>query len=129
MDDADKIWNRAVYGGAAEAGPGDRALSDLLRLHNLAMSGGVLDAVERLTDTDLAAALAGYHWMGLDVAADIVAGVRDEVAAGVLDHEDRAEALEVSADTGYSSAVPTDGTLEAAFRTRLEQQPEAFSSL
>jgi hypothetical protein len=129
MDYGDEIWNRAVDGGGLEPGPGDRALSDLLRLHSLAMSGGLLDAVERLSDADLAAAVAGYRWIGLDVAASVVDAVRDEVALGVLDDEDRLEALELNADTNYNTAIPTDSILEIAFRAKLAQQPEGFASL
>jgi len=51
MDDAE-IWNRAVWGKGTEPGPGDRALSDLLRLHSLAMNSGLLDAIEPSRDKE-----------------------------------------------------------------------------
>jgi hypothetical protein len=127
MDAADEIWNRATMNGGDPApSRGDLALTAVLRLHSLAMSGGLLDAVERITPEQLAAALAGYHWLGLDQAADVVAMVQQEIDAGALDEEDRAEALEVRADDEYGRAIPSDQTLVDAFRTRLADQPDAF---
>src|SRR6478672_11086282 len=50
-DLGDAIWNRAaLHGGGSRPRYGDAALSAVLRLHNLVMSGGLLDAVERLAD-------------------------------------------------------------------------------
>jgi hypothetical protein len=51
VDFADAIWNGAgLEIGGPEPRPGDTALSAVLRLHSHAMCGGLLDAVERLTD-------------------------------------------------------------------------------
>jgi hypothetical protein len=129
MDSADEIWNRAIDGGGPNPCPGDLALFALLRLHTLAMSGGLLEASERLGADKLDAAQAGYQWMGLGAAADVLTEVRREIAAGVLDDDDRAERLELSADEDYAAVVPTDQTLVAAFKVRLGEQPEAFASL
>jgi hypothetical protein len=129
MDDADEIWNRAVAGGGVAPGLGDRALFDVLRLHSLAMNSGLLDAIERLSDVELVAADAGYRWLGLAAAADVVASVRDQIASGALDDDDRAEALEQSADDDYGEFIPTDSVIEAAFRVELERQPTAFAKL
>ena len=127
MDAADEIWNRAAMnGGGTEPRQGDRALSDVLDLHNLAMSGGLLDAVERMTPEQLSAAQAGYRWLKLDPAAEVVAMVRREVDAGVLDDDDRAEALERHADDEYGLVIPSDQTLVDAFHVRLAQEPDAF---
>jgi hypothetical protein len=92
------------------------------------MSGGLLDAVERTTPEQLEAAQAGFRWLRLDPAADVVAMVQQEVDAGVLD-DDRAEALEVRADDEYGRAIPGDQTLVDAFRTRLAEAPDAFTSV
>jgi hypothetical protein len=103
------------------------ALAVVLRLHGLAMSGGLLDAVERCDESELDAAEQGYRWIGLGTAADVVRSVRDQIADGALADDSRADALEREADTRYAEAVPQDETLEAAFRRRLEQHPEAFT--
>jgi hypothetical protein len=55
--------------------------------------------------------------------------VQQEVDAGALDDDDRAEALEVRADDEYGRAIPGDRTLVDAFRTRLAEDPDAFTSV
>jgi hypothetical protein len=90
------------------------------------MSGGLLDAVERLTPEQLEAAQSGYRWLRLKPAADVVAVVQREVAAGTPD-DDRTEALELRADDEYGRAIPSDQTLLHAFRTRLAQEPDSFT--
>lgn len=130
MDAADEIWNRAAMDdGGAEPRQGDSSLSSVLAVHNLAMSGGLLDAVERLSPQRLEAAQAGYRWLRLDPAAEVVETVRREVDAGALEDDDRAEALELRADDEYGRAIPTDETLVEAFRTRLAEEPDAFASV
>jgi hypothetical protein len=123
------IWNRAARD---EGGPrplrGDMALTAVLRLHSLAMSGGVLAAVERLTDPELDAAESGYTWLGLAGAAQVIALIRDEVRAGTLDDDDRAEQLEHEADQRYADTIPADATLHSVFRRRLAEEPSAFAS-
>lgn len=86
METADKIWNRAATsnGGTAPR-MGDAALSSVLDLHNLAMSGGLVDAVERLTAEQLEAAQAGNRWLRLEPAAEVIATVRREIEAGALE--------------------------------------------
>lgn len=128
MNAADEIWNRAAMnGGGPEPRQGDVALSSVLDLHNLAMSGGLLDAVERLTPVQLEAAQTGYRWLRLEPAADVVAMVRREVDAGALDDDDRAGDLELRAEDKYGQAIPTDQTLVDAFRTRLAEEPNSFA--
>jgi hypothetical protein len=128
VDRADDIWNRAALGGGGGTRAGDLALSAVLKLHGLAMSGGLVDAIERLTPAEADAAEAGYRWLGLGPAADVVASVRREVDAGALDDDERAEALELRADEEYGHVIPADDTLESALRTRLAAEPDAFSS-
>ena len=129
MDHADEIWNRAALGGGGvDARSGDRALSAVLALHGLAMSGGLMDAIERVTSEEADAAEAGFRWLGLGAAADVVASVRGDIAAGALDDDERAEALELRADEEYERAVPDDDTLVSAFRTRLAEEPDTFAS-
>jgi hypothetical protein len=93
------------------------------------MNSGLLDAIERLSEAELVAAVAGYRWMGLDAAADVVTFVRDEIASGALDDRDLADALEQSSDDAYSAVISADSTLETAFPAKLERQRAAFASL
>src|SRR5580765_619631 len=96
---ADSIWSRAALeSGGPTPGPGDQALAAALRLHSSAMSGGVLDAVENMTDEELDAAEAGYRWLHVPAASEAIAAVRRAIADGALDDPDRASALEMSAD-------------------------------
>jgi hypothetical protein len=130
MDLADSIWNRAALeGGGSSPGAGDTALAAALLLHSSAMSGGVLDAVETLTDEELDAAEAGYRWLHVPAASEAIAAVRRAIADGALDDPQRASALEMSADDHYDEAIEDDAALDSAFRARLETDPDAFSAL
>jgi len=74
VDHADTVWNRAALdGGGPHPLRGDLALTAVLRLHSLAMSGGLLDAIERLTGPELDAAESGYTWLGHPDAAQVIA--------------------------------------------------------
>lgn len=130
MDEADTIWNRAALeAGGPTPGVGDEALAAALRLHSSAMSSGVLDAVQNMTDEELDAAEAGYRWLHVPAASEAIAAVRREIAAGALDDDDRASALELSADNHYDEAIEDDAALDNAFRARLGTDPDAFSSV
>ena len=94
----------------------------------LAMSGGLLNAVERLADPELDAAEHGFAWLGRPDAARLVAYVRDQIRFGALDDTDRADPLEEEADQRYADIIPTDETLDLAFRRRLAAEPSAFAS-
>jgi hypothetical protein len=130
MDVADSIWNRAALeSGGPTPGAGDQALAAALRLHSSAMSGGVLDAVENMTDEELDAAEAGYRWLHVPAASEAIAAVRRAIADGALDDPDRASALELSSENHYDEAIEDDAALDNAFRARLSTDPEAFSSV
>jgi hypothetical protein len=128
-DPADAIWNRSALD---DGGPcprhGDGALSAVLRLRGLAMSGGLLDAVERLADHGLDAAERGYAWLGHPDAARLIAYVRDQIRAGGLQDADGADRLERQADQRYAAIIPADATLYSAFRRWLAAGPSAFAS-
>jgi hypothetical protein len=130
MDVADDIWNRAALeaGGTAPAA-GDVALSAALRLHSSAMSDGVLDAVENMTDEELDAAEAGYRWLHVPAASEAIAEVRRAIADGALEDPERASALEMAADDHYEEAIENDAALDNAFRARLRTNPESFSAV
>lgn len=117
-----------MEGGGPAPRPGDVALTAALSLHSLAMSGGLLDAVERTEPSALDAAQSGYRWLGLDAAAQVVAGVRSEIDERALDDDDRADALELRADEEYAQAIPSDQTLVDAFQVKFSSDPEAFAS-
>jgi hypothetical protein len=122
----DAIWNRAAMErGGAEPRQGDAALASLLRLHNAAMSSGLLHAVtEGLTRGEFDAALNGYRYFGLAEAAVVAESVMTD-AAHASDEE--LEALEGEADRRYGSVVPDDATLFRAFVTKLQADKEAFA--
>lgn len=68
---ADQIWNRAAQDeGGPSPGPGDHALTSLLRLHGLAMNGGVHHAIDMLDVEELLAAIDGYTYFGFEGLAD-----------------------------------------------------------
>jgi uncharacterized protein YpuA (DUF1002 family) len=128
VDHADAVWNRAaVDGGGPRPLHGDAALTAVLRLHNLAMNSGLLDAIERLTGPELDAAERGYTWLGHPDAAQVIAYVRDQVHSGALDSDDRADRLEQEADQRYADVIPGDATLHSAFRHRIAEEPSAFA--
>lgn len=130
MHTADEVWNRAAMAsGGPEPREGDTAIASVLAVHNMAMSGGLLDTVERFSPEHLAAAEAGFRWLRLDAAAEVVAMVRQEVEACALDDEDRAEALETRADDEYALVIPTDQTIVDAFEVRFAQAPTAFAPI
>ena len=131
MDDlADTIWNRAALeAGGATPGEGDRALAAALLLHSSAMSGGVLDAVENMTDEELDAAEAGYRWLHVPAASEAIASVRRAIAEGALDDPEKASALEMSADDHYDEEIEDDAALDNAFRARLGTDPDAFAAV
>ncbi len=129
MDVADDIWNRAALeAGGTAPGAGDVALAAALRLHSSAMSDGVLDAVENMTDEELDAAEAGYRWLHVPAASEAIAEVRRAIADGALDDPERASALEMSADDHYEEAIENDAALDNAFRARLRTNPDSFAA-
>ena len=129
MDVADNIWNRAALeSGGSAPGDGDKALAAALRLHSSAMSDGVLDAVENMTDEELDAAEAGYRWLHVPAASEAIAAVRRAIAGGALETP-QASALELSADDHYDEAIEDDAALDNAFRARLRTDPDAFAAV
>lgn len=130
MDLADTIWNRAALeSGGPAPGAGDLALAAALRLHSSAMSSGVLDAVEHMTDEELDAAEAGYRWLHVPAASEAIAAVRRAIADGALDDPDRTSALELSSENHYDAAIEDDAALDNAFRARLGTDPDAFTTV
>ncbi|MFH5821119.1 hypothetical protein [Georgenia sp. AZ-5] len=127
MDITTEIWNRAAgFEDMDGFRDGDRALHDALLLHGTAMNGGLLHALESLEADELTAAVAGFRWLGL-------AGTAEQIEAFAADAVDadaaETEALEERGNELYYGAVPDDDVLEAAFRARHAELPEAFAPL
>jgi hypothetical protein len=125
---SDFIWNRAAMeGGGPHPEEGDAALASLLRFHSLAMSGGVLDAIERLSVDQLRQAAEGFRWFGLGDAASFVESASQRWQASGRS-VDAAEELESQFDVDYAGVVPNDETLLAAFEERHSIEPTAFAA-
>jgi hypothetical protein len=130
VEKSDQIWNRAVASEQPDSfRDGDRALHDVSQLTGLAANGGLLHAVGVLGPAGLGAAVAGLRWLGLDG----LAGEVESFAREAGDDPDSlplatAEELELRGDALYLGAGP-DEAVEAAFRARLAERPEAFAPL
>lgn len=130
MDDADAIWNRATEGGGRRPRDGDTALAAALAFHGLAMNGGVLHAFEVLSAQELGGAHDGYAWLGLGEVAAFLQRTAAAIEATDWDDESAVEALEAESDAEYERLLPGDDSdVEAAFRARLAERPEAFAPL
>jgi hypothetical protein len=124
LTEADMIWNRACGGDALRALPGDRALTDLLYAHGLAMNGGVLHAVECMTAGELSDAEAGYRYFGFDGIASLLSHARR-----IFETEDDLGSHEHGLDTEYARYIPSDSALVARFEARLESHSSEFAPL
>lgn len=113
----DQIWNRACLerGGPSPAA-GDIALASLLLAHGLVMNGGVVHALECLSQAEISAAIAGFDYFGLTEAAKVL-----------NEEPDASEETEHRLNQLYWTAVPNDETLVHAFRVKLLASPEAFA--
>ena len=113
----DQIWNRAcLESGGSSPAAGDQALASLLLAHGLAMNGGVVHALECLSQSEIAAAVAGFNYFGLTDASRVFEQLPDD-----------SEETEERFNQMYWSAVPSDETLAHAFRVKLLSTPEAFA--
>ena len=115
----DEIWNRACLerGGPAPR-EGDLALASLLQAHGLIMNGGVLHALEVLSQAERESAIAGYRYFGLVAAANVLA----------QSYADTDEA-EHESNSAYSLAIGNDEVLAHAFRVQLLARPDVFAPL
>jgi hypothetical protein len=112
------IWNRAAMdGGGPAPGPGDTALSAVLRLHNMIMSGGLDHALDVPTPEDFASAAAGFRYLQLSNVADLF-----EQAQGAPG-DDLLEEL----DARYNALIPRDQVIGDQFEALLQQRPDDFA--
>jgi hypothetical protein len=121
--DADAIWNRACLerGGIAPC-EGDIALAAALLVHGLVMNGGVLHALGCLSEGEVLAACAGFRYFGFEAVATLLADARSRLNAG---HEDNDR--ERRLDEGYTTLVPNDRALFAAFERSLTSNRSKYS--
>lgn len=131
MGPADAVWNRACFeagGPKTLSAPGDRALADMIVAHSVAMNGGVLHAVEALSPGEIAAAVRGFRYFGLDGAAAVFEDIHGRLAGGHVD-DGANDRLEREADERYDAVVPGDHVLVIAFEARYEAEPGEFAPL
>lgn len=124
MNTADLIWNRAAMeSGGEHPRAGDRALSALLRMHNLIMNGGVHHAVEVLSPAEFAAAIDGYAYFGCHAAADWLGDfTKEAVASEWAGETERAD------DLRYEELVPGDQHLFNRMERAWRASPEEFAA-
>jgi hypothetical protein len=115
----DQIWNRACLdSGGPSPAAGDQALASLLLAHGYVMNGGVVHALESLSQPEIAAAIVGFDYFGLIEASNVLKQDLD-------DSEETEERL----DQMYWAAVPSDSTLQHVFRIKFLASPEAFAPM
>lgn len=82
------------------------------------MNGGVVHALECLSHSQIASAVAGFNYFGLSDAARVLQQVPDDTEEA----EERLNQL-------YRAAVPNDRTLAHAYGFKLLASPEEFAPL
>lgn len=123
------VWNRATgteYPDHFRAG--DRHLTAVLVFEGYAYNGGLLHALEGLTDEELDATVAGLRYFALPEYVQVVNTMRERTRA--LDPDDLAagEALEEACNDAFDEIIGEgEPPLEVAFRTRFKEDPEAFA--
>lgn len=124
LSSADKIWNRACYGGGETPKTGDKALAALLLFHGPAMNGGVLHAVECLSKEKLEKAKDGYIYFGFGVIADLISSGQD-----AIENNFDLEKLETRMNKKYWELIPEDGVLVKSFENHQKQNPLEYSPI
>ena len=128
--DSAAVWSRALHQkhGRPRA-QGDRALYDLLVLDNLAQSSDLVHAVRTLKAWELAHAVAGYRWFGLNGLADGIESVAGE-AATIEFHAPQSHHQQTLLEERAASVffgIEGSDLLEDAVEARLAERPEAFA--
>jgi hypothetical protein len=123
LSKADTIWNRAALdSGGKKPAKGDKMLAALLYAHGEVMNGGVLNAVEILDDTELAAAMAGYRFFSLTSIAELLS------RANNLSRTDTDLGRhEASLDAVYMRHIPSDSSVCQLFEQHLADKPSDFA--
>lgn len=112
------IWNRAAMAGGGPApGPGDAALAEALRLHNMIMSGGLDHALDVLTPEDFASAASGFRYLQLSDVAELVEQAQGATSDDLLEEF----------DTRYSALIPQDQVIGVHLQALLQRRPDDFA--
>lgn len=115
----DAIWNRAsLDSGGPCPRAGDRALASLLLAHGLIMNGGLVHALDSLTQSEIASAIAGFEYFVFTAASAALKQLHDDSD----DVEERLSRM-------YWAVVPNDETLDHALRQKLLASPDEFAPL
>jgi hypothetical protein len=118
----DAIWNRATHPDQQKVlRAGDIALADMLCLHGLIMNGGIEHALDVADEEVWARGISGYQFYSLQPVATLLMKAPSKVRGMDM------EAVLDDADTEYTSLVPRDRTLEAAFQRVLDERPGLFA--
>lgn len=113
----DRIWNRAALeSGGEHPLEGDRALTDLLFFHGMAMNGGLGHAFDVLSDREISAAIEGFRFFGFSKIAQFL----ERVATLPEEEQEKLSA---------NYEVSSDSQLIDAFTAVLLSRPEAFAQI
>ena len=109
---------------------GDRALHDLLLLDNITWSKDLIQAVRTLKPRELAAAVAGYRWFGLNRLANGIESVAAEVSAIDFYTPDSHHAQTLLEERAHVIFFGIEGSelLQDAVQDRITRRPAAFAA-
>ncbi|GLB68740.1 hypothetical protein [Arthrobacter mangrovi] len=128
--DTAAVWSRALHQQHGRPRTdGDRALHDLLVLDNLAQSSGLVQAVRTLKAWELASAVAGYRWFGLNRLADGIESVAAEAATIKFYTPESHHQQTLLEERAVSLFFGIEGSdlLEDAVEACVAERPEAFA--
>ncbi len=120
---AEIVWNRAALErGGSDPREGDVALSATILAHSLIMDGGVLHALDVLSDEEFVGAAAGYASFGFADVAALLVRAQKAATSGELPEE-----ADATFDAEYAGCIPDDGRLFAAFETDFDRRPDRYA--
>jgi hypothetical protein len=88
------------------------------------MNGGVLHAAECLSPPEIAEAVSGYEFFGIDAAARLLLHARRIFESG---HD--LEESEALLNGDYHVLIPDDSALFSRFEQKRQSQPQDFARL
>lgn len=122
---AENIWNRACLPESEGLGEvGDQLLWSLLRVHSIAMNGGLDHAVDHCTHDQVRDAAASFRYFAMDAVAELLTEVQ---ALSDLDAWDDSRAAQD--DDRYNELIPRDEVIAQAFEAKLALVPSDFAPL
>lgn len=93
----------------------------MLRAHNDLKNGGIDATVDRLSPSELAAAVNGFEYSGRE---DLASSIRE---AAALDLSVNSDCDFQQLQERYDAAVPGDSHLEELFRRQRAEKPHDFA--